>query len=117
MNAIFTNPIFTIVIADGDNMDIALSGIYRSRNFTTQSCSIGGLHLRNMLPSFSQTVPMSAWVGRGWTNQERLISGRKIYVSSLQVYWLCSHGFLCKKKLTPLTLIIGILSTDHVGLV
>lgn len=92
MTAVFSQAAFTIVVACGDGIDTPLPGVSRTRKVTTSWEEIGDLHIRTCLPRFGEIVPHSIWATRGWTYQEALLSRRKLYVSSTQVFWVCQLG-------------------------
>ena len=94
MADIFTMATFTLVIACGDNMSVQLPGIGVDRYASTDCADFEGLHVRSGLPFLHDTIRASTWYSRGWTYQEGILARRKLFITPMQVIWMCPEGLI-----------------------
>jgi len=94
MDIIYGSAKVTVVALCGSDADSGLPGAaIGSRTDTQNLLQIGeGIVIAPVLPGLLETVESSTWNTRGWTYQERVLSPRKLYFGSEQVYFECPHG-------------------------
>ena len=54
--------------------------------------------LSSQKDNFDHYLANEPWYGRGWTMQERVLSGRNLIFSNEQVYWECKEGSYCEES-------------------
>jgi hypothetical protein len=96
MAEIFSTATFTLVIACGSSMDARLPGVNTDRNVVAGCADIQGLRFRSELPTFAHTIEASQWYTRGWTYQEGVLAGRKLFITPSQAMRLCPAGLICE---------------------
>ena len=90
MGLIYSQALFSIIAAGGDNADAPLPGLRPgSRSVVQHTEVVNGLRLIVPFPMLSQQLNTSIWNTRAWTFQERLLSRRSLIFTSQQVYFDC----------------------------
>lgn len=92
MDTVFSTALLVLIDVSGIDMNSGIAGISRKRhNAPTQKAfHIPGLGiLSNLLPSMEESLSESKWMTRGWTYQEAVLSRRKLFFTTSQVYFVC----------------------------
>ena len=92
MDRVYGNAVLTTIAAAGHNARAGLPGVQpgsisRSQHIET----IQSLQLANRLSGKFDSIDCSAWNSRAWTNQERILSNRKLFISETQWNFMCRH--------------------------
>lgn len=93
MDRIYSNARVTLVTLTSDSVECALPGVSSPRNLIQTPVEINGLHLVQELLKLSAVERHSAWSGRAWTFQERVLSRRLLYFAEHQVFWQCQYAY------------------------
>jgi hypothetical protein len=96
MNHVYEGARMTIIALDSEDADQAIHGV-GSYNPARQReiCKIEGLRFMRVVRLFKsfdgvyKLKSTSPWNIRAWTMQERLLSRRRLYMSSEQAYFSC----------------------------
>lgn len=101
MNSVYENADLTLVALSGVDAEAGLAGI-SPRGCDTDNC--GREHLFHEIDgtcsigtgriSLIEQIQCSHWNARGWTYQEQLLSPRKLYFASGEVFYECGHQTL-----------------------
>lgn len=101
MNSVYENADLTLVALSGVDADAGLAGI-SPRGPDTDNC--GREHLFHEINgtfsigtgriSLMEQIQCSHWNSRGWTYQEQLLSPRKLYFASGEVFYECAYQLL-----------------------
>lgn len=101
MSSVYENADLTLVALSGVDADAGLAGI-SPRGPDTDNC--GREHLFHEIDgtcsivtgriSLIEQIQCSSWNARGWTYQEQLLSQRKLYFASGEVFYECAHETL-----------------------
>lgn len=96
MDNIYGNAVLTIIAAHGSDLEAGLPGVRPdSRDPQAQTwAEIKGRRIYISLPSLEQELENGAWMSRGWTYQEGLLSPRCLIFTRSQVFWKCSAELL-----------------------
>jgi len=96
MDKIYSNASLTIIAAHGFDADAGLPGVQPdSRDPQVQTwAEIKGRRIFLSLPSLEEEFENGAWMSRGWTYQEGLLSPRCLIFSGYQVFWKCAAELL-----------------------
>lgn len=103
MSEIYKNAVFTIVAACGKDAAAGLTGLRQDRHNHQRLLKVkdkqnGGQHIhmitsQSFRPLWHNTtyfpLDQSFWATRGWTLQERVVSGRTLIFTPSEVYWSC----------------------------
>jgi hypothetical protein len=101
MHRIYNNSLVTIIAAPSDGalctQSNGLPG-YRARSmhFPQNIARIQGLDLCTPYTSVSATILRAPWNTRAWTFQEELLSRRRLYFTTFQLFFQCSCGVFCE---------------------
>ncbi|KAF2136905.1 uncharacterized protein K452DRAFT_341906 [Aplosporella prunicola CBS 121167] len=79
MGYIYNEASFTIIDVDGTCANHGLTGVGRPRAFTQDRFTLLDVELVQALPHLNGILKQSAWMSRGWTYQEHLLSKRRLY--------------------------------------
>ena len=102
MDLIYRNSEITIIAAAGQDPTYGLPGVGQ-RNRSKQGCARIGKHiLISALGDPRDLVKKSAWITRGWTYQEGLLSRRRLVFTDQQVYYECYGMYCCEALNFPL---------------
>ena len=102
MDLIYQNSEITIIAAAGQDPTYGLPGVGQ-RTRSEQGCaSIGKHFLISALGDPRGLVKKSAWITRGWTYQEGLLSRRRLVFTDQQVYYECYGMYCCEALNFPL---------------
>lgn len=96
MDKIYGNALLTIIAAHASDLEAGLLGVQPdSRDPEGQTwAEIKGRRIYVSLPSLEQELENGAWMSRGWTYQEGLLSPRCLIFTTSQVFWKCSTELL-----------------------
>ncbi|KAF2194970.1 HET-domain-containing protein, partial [Zopfia rhizophila CBS 207.26] len=99
MDLIFSNSALTIVAAAGTNPTYGLPGINHHSRISHASISVKvGRHVFVSKPRNPRWyINKSAWMSRGWTYQEALLSNRRLIFTEQQLYFECRRAS-CKES-------------------
>jgi hypothetical protein len=96
MDSIYERAIATIVAASGDGAECGLPGIGPVPRLPQPAALVNGKQLVSTLPHISIALKDTAWITRGWTYQEAMLSRRCIVFTDLQVYFICRKSTCCE---------------------
>ncbi|KAK5656477.1 hypothetical protein OQA88_4860 [Cercophora sp. LCS_1] len=101
MDTIYGCARLTLVAAAGSDAQAGLPGVRAgTRPRRQRAIRIDkSVLLAEVLPTFKAVVDKSIWNSRGWTYQERILSGSKLYFTDEQAYFECPHGYSCEDNL------------------
>lgn len=92
MGNIYSQALFTIVAASGNNANAGLPGVRAfSRDRTQRTECIQGMVLANELPQFEDVIKQSYWNTRGWTFQENQLCKRHLMFCKTHVFFECNR--------------------------
>lgn len=86
----------TIVAAAGINADSGLSGLSSPRRISQPIALIGSDLFVSTMKPISFLIQSSAWITRGWTYQEAMLSRRCLFFTDEQVYFVCKQMTCCE---------------------
>jgi len=90
MELIYGSSEFTIFAAAGTSSRDPLPGVCPGTRDPQQHITkIQGLHLALPLPDAKSIITNSTWNERGWTYQEAMLSRRRVFFTTQQVYFEC----------------------------
>jgi hypothetical protein len=90
MAEIYSNAVVTIAAVDGQTSHSGLCGVSQRKREAQISAIFDGLEAFDILPTYQQSVPNSAWSSRGWTYQEMCLSRRMLLFTEHQVFFRCA---------------------------
>jgi hypothetical protein len=96
MNKIYEGAFVTIVAAAGINADSGLSGLSSPRRISQPIALIGNDLFVSTMKRISFPIQSSAWITRGWTYQEAVLSRRCLFFTDEQVYFECKQMTCCE---------------------
>jgi hypothetical protein len=96
MNKIYEGAFVTIVAAAGINADSGLSGLSSPRRISQPIALIGNELFVSTMKRISFPIQSSAWITRGWTYQEAVLSRRCLFFTDEQVYFVCKQMTCCE---------------------
>jgi hypothetical protein len=96
MDRIYEGACATIIAVTDKNSDASLPGVGSCARKSQASCVLGDLHLVSTLPHISSPLKRSAWITRGWTYQEAILSKRCLFFTDEQVYFVCRVMNCCE---------------------
>lgn len=95
MHSIYQHATVTIVAAAGNNAEAGLSGLYPGTRkvevSTTIQCGSKTLDLVLARPSLEALLQKCVWSTRGWTYQEHVLSPRRLFFTSTEIFYTCSR--------------------------
>ena len=97
MDLIYNNSDFTIIAAAGDGPDHGLPGV-RPRSLQQAYGKVGKHFFVSTMDDPGPIIAKSAWMKRGWTYQEAVLSRRRLVFTDQQVYFEC-RGMYCYEDL------------------
>jgi hypothetical protein len=56
------------------------------------------LNVCGLIPLFSRVADESPWNTRGWAFQERFLSSKCLFITDLQVYFICNRGQMLEEE-------------------
>ncbi|OCK78029.1 HET-domain-containing protein [Lepidopterella palustris CBS 459.81] len=90
MSDIYSGSFLTIIAAWGDNADAGLPGVLNGIDRDHQNVArFDGLEMIEVLPLLGDVLQHTSWKTRAWTQQEWLLSARRLYFTNVQVYFEC----------------------------
>ena len=92
MDKIYGNALSTIVPVEADSAESGFSGVSSPRGDQFKIWTNAGL-LVFTFPHISYHLSSSAWLTRGWTYQESVISRSCIFFTKDQVYFACRSAY------------------------
>ncbi|KAK3689764.1 heterokaryon incompatibility protein-domain-containing protein [Podospora appendiculata] len=96
MDRVYAGAYATLIAAAGSDADFGLPGVGQARR-KRQPSTIGITHeLFSSLPPLSVALRETAWVTRGWTYQEVMLSRRCVFFTEYQVYFACRAMDRCE---------------------
>ncbi|KAH7115829.1 heterokaryon incompatibility protein-domain-containing protein, partial [Dendryphion nanum] len=99
MDLIYRNSVLTIVDASGKDPTTGLPGVRAGSRIAQQPCvHFQGHELISSMPRPEWTIKSSPWSTRAWTYQEGLLSCRRLFFTSQQLYFEC-QGIYCSEAL------------------
>jgi heterokaryon incompatibility protein (HET) len=99
MDVIYSGSEITIIAAAGQDPSFGLPGISRrSRKFQQIRGKVDKYTLFSTLGNPIPSIESSAWMRRGWTYQEALLSRRRLVFTDNQLYFECC-GMYCFESL------------------
>jgi hypothetical protein len=102
MDHVYEASYATIVAATGTDASSGLPGIGRVPRKPQPSAVAGNRQLVSSLPPLSWALKGTKWITRGWTYQEAILSRRCLFVTDLQVYFICASASYCEAVITGL---------------
>ena len=96
MDRIYEGACATIIAVDNKDSEARLPGVGNHARKSQASCHVGDWHLVTTLPHMSSPLQRSAWITRGWTYQEAVLSRRCIFFTDEQVYFTCRNMNCCE---------------------
>jgi len=100
MHDIYNGAYATLVSLNGQSANDGLPRVSKTAAVVPQAvvdCGRGNF-LVSKLPSLEKQIHFSTWVRRGWTFQEGILSPRRLFFTSHQVYFSCNN-MLCSESL------------------
>ena len=94
MDVIYASAQLTIIAATSDDPDDGLAGVGDTPRNSQPACQVGDHELVSPLITASSSLASTAWMSRGWTYQEGLLSKRRLIFTKDQVYFEC-NGMHC----------------------
>lgn len=95
MGSIYGNSAITIVDANGNHADSGLVGMSSPRRNSQKTATVQGMQLcttASLLNEPWKAYRRCAWLKRGWTYQEMLLSKRLLLVTHAQLQFVCNHS-------------------------
>ncbi|KIJ05553.1 hypothetical protein PAXINDRAFT_141221, partial [Paxillus involutus ATCC 200175] len=97
MSAIYNGAWATLICVSGQSAQSGMPRIGTSNGIIPQlAYEIGGRKLLSVMPTLSRQLSQSPWMKRAWTYQEGLLSPRRIFFTSHQVYFECNCTQSCE---------------------
>lgn len=91
MDLVYTNADITLVATAGQASSAGLPGVCSERPRVPQPClKIKGHALTLIAPDPATQIKSSAWMTRGWTYQEGLLSRRRLFFSETEMSFECA---------------------------
>lgn len=90
MDLIYSNAEVTLVAAAGTDGSFGLPGVSLALRTTQKHLPLQRGSLVSMLDNPCNSIRSSAWMSRGWTYQEGILSRRRLIFTAEQVYFQCS---------------------------
>jgi ankyrin repeat protein len=91
MDLVYANADITLVATAGQASSAGLPGVSSERLRAPQRCvNIKGHALTLIAPDPATQIKSSAWMTRGWTFQERLLSRRRLFFSETEMSFECA---------------------------
>jgi hypothetical protein len=99
MDHIYQQAYVTLVPSSSPNSSCAILGLGDVPRKRQPSVLVGNCRLVSTLPCLSSALKDTVWATRGWTCQEATLSRRCLFLTDLQVYFVCA-GMTCCEALT-----------------
>jgi hypothetical protein len=80
------------IVATGADANTGLPGVSVVPRMPQPSIDVNGIKLVSSLPHLSVYLEGSKWSRRGWTYQEVMLSGRCLFFTTAQVYFVCGRN-------------------------
>lgn len=93
MGDIYSSADFTIIHASGTSMEDPISGVSTTREVLQFKTVVCGLELISGYPDIKVTMAQSKWNSRGWTYQEAVLSRRKLFFTSFELWFECNDSY------------------------
>jgi hypothetical protein len=114
MDSIYANAELTIIAAAGDDHHYGLPGVNATERKPQPSIQLPCLTLVSSLENPRHIITDSAWMTRGWTYQEGLLSRRRLIFTDQQVYFQCSSMHCFESVSTPAKVLASM--SEHNGI-
>lgn len=93
MGSIYSNALFTIIGASGDNANSGLPGVrHGTREQVQRVVKLDGGEVLSGIDFRPGSIDDTIWGKRAWTFQERVLSTRVLIFSDAQVFWSCRRS-------------------------
>jgi hypothetical protein len=95
MDKVFGGAFLTIAAISGTSSQDPLPGILPGTRSTSSIIRLDGAYAvfsKHPYHTFSQELAQSVYEQRGWTFQERVLSGRCLYITNNGLYYECGRG-------------------------
>ncbi|KAF2190194.1 HET-domain-containing protein, partial [Zopfia rhizophila CBS 207.26] len=92
----------TIIAVAGEDPTFGLPGVSSRARNAQPHARIGMKLLASTLPNPHVSIIRSKWASRAWTYQECLLSRRRVFFTSEQVYFECQSMHCCEAVSAPL---------------
>ncbi|KAK5996348.1 hypothetical protein PT974_01682 [Cladobotryum mycophilum] len=123
MDVIYAGTVVTIIAAIGQNAHAGIAGVRDgTRNIEQHEMHIRGVQFIESVDSKQfriqthfeepEWIRETPWAQRAWTFQEGLVSRRKLFFTSEQVYWSCREGLLSEDTVENIDLSVNIMFNE-----
>ena len=102
MDLVYKNAEITMIAAAGKDPRYGLPGVGRRHRASQPCAKIGEHFLVSTLDDLSYCIQDSAWISRGWTYQEGVLSRRRLIFTDQQVYYECHSNYYAEARLAKL---------------
>lgn len=103
MDRIYENAFAALVASAGQDSEFGLPGVGPKPRKPQPSATIEYEILLSTLPPLSCVLKESAWITRGWTYQEAILSRRCLFFTECQVYFVCRAISCCEAIVTSIS--------------
>ncbi|KAL1641914.1 hypothetical protein SLS58_005750 [Diplodia intermedia] len=94
MASIYTAAEAVLVVASGSGMDQAIPGVSVDRQARIQCSALGLCLTESTSKKPWDLLESSVWATRGWTYQEGILPGRKLYITDREVWFECGETII-----------------------
>ncbi|KAE9365247.1 HET-domain-containing protein [Stipitochalara longipes BDJ] len=98
MDRIYEGAHLTIIASAGSNSAFGLPGVSHTPRKAQPSAFTDKGVFVSSLPPLANALRDSAWIRRGWTYQEAIVSRRCLFFTDIQVYFVC-RSMTCSESI------------------
>jgi hypothetical protein len=100
MDQVYERAYATIVAAAGSGAEFGIPGVSSRPRTAQMVAETSNVTLVGASPSLATDLEQGAWIDRGWTYQETVLSRRLVIFTEHQAHFVCSAMTCCESLLT-----------------